>query len=160
MRHSKRIFFALVIITHLLGCDMFQDRIFDPPPDPLVIAEAIIGSWEIVSIEGEPVEYALGTRYADWYFDDGGSWEIYLFWDYGALKVEAFIQGSYELEGDFFILTIPDDDGFFELEPGESFIKGTVTFEGKNRLTLWEQGGDMVVELERLFDYLDNDAVQ
>ena len=157
MRHYNIIFFALLIITNLLGCDMFQDRIFDPMPDPLVIAEAIVGSWEIVSIDGEPIEYALGARYADWSFDGDGSWEIYMLWDYGALQVEAVIQGEYELEGDFFILTIPDDDGFFELEPGESFIKGTVTFEGKNRLTLWEQGGDMAVELERL---LDNYSVQ
>ena len=152
MRHYKRIFFALLIIANLLGCDVFQDRIFDPKPEPLVIAEAIIGSWAIVSIGGAPIQYAFGARYADWSFDGDGSWEIYMFWDYGALQVEAIIQGEYELEDDFFILTIPDDDGFFELEPGESFIKGTVTFEGKNRLTLWEQGGDMVAELERLLD--------
>ena len=152
MRHYKRIFFALLIIANLLGCDVFQERIFDPKPDPLVIAEEIVGSWAIVSIGGAPIQYTLGARYADWSFDGDGSWEIYMFWDYGALQVEAVIQGEYELEGDFFILTIPDDDGFFELEAGESFIKGTVIFEGKNRLTLWEQGGDMVAELERLLD--------
>ena len=101
MTHYKSIFFALLIITNLLGCDMFQDRIFDPMPEPLVIAEEIIGSWEIVSIGGEPIQYTLGARYADWSFDGDGSWQIYIFWDYGAYRLRRSFRGNTSLKVTF-----------------------------------------------------------
>ncbi len=147
MKLYKNVFFALLIITTLLGCDVFQERLLSPKP--IDVNERLIGYWEITSIDGESLYAVTEATYADLHFDGYGEWSIYAEWDFGALEVNATIFGEYILDDDFIIITIPEDNGFFDLEPEESFIKGTLAFDGGNRLLLYEVDR-LALELNRV----------